>query len=111
MSAVPADGLIRTFGLTAPRRLLYPGIRHARTGIRQREVTLGDGSGAATLGVDTWTGCEKGCAGSGDHGAGRSVWLSVPCDSLPHCHSCECGSDHLLAVSDEQLAALKAALP
>ncbi len=100
---------ITAFDLQAPARLLMPH-PHKRQNFRSQVVDLGDG---AVLGVSSWDRCVPGCSGlSGlhGHGAGRVVKLSVPCDNLPHCQSCECGTAHEFVLTDEQVAALKGIL-
>lgn len=101
---------LNPYDLTVPAQLLYPGTMHKRTGWQKAEVKLGSGEDAATLTVTSWTGCEVRCPGRGDHGKGSAIWLSVPCDNLPHCHSCECGDSHVFPISVQQVAGLLAAL-
>jgi hypothetical protein len=104
----PPYGLV-PYDLTPPA-MLIPGY-HKRRGIQAREVELGSGD-KATLEVTTWSGCVPECKSPRyKHEAGHKVVLSVPCDSLPHCNACECGSEHRIYLTDEQVAALKAALP
>lgn len=98
------------FDLQPPARLLLPDM-HKRRNFRTRTVRLGTGKDAATLEVMTWDKCLSTCtAPASSHEAGRSVQLKVPCDSLPHCHYCECGDSHSFLVADEQVRELLAAL-
>lgn len=104
---------IGLYDLQAVARLLMPW-PHERRNLCTRLVKLGSGEDAATLEITTWDKCAPRCTGGGpgaSHDAARSVMLRVPCNGLPHCQSCECGSDHSLAVTDEQVRELLAALP
>jgi hypothetical protein len=85
---------------------LIPGY-HKRRGMLTRTAELGSHGDHATLEVTTWDGCAPDCYSTRKHKAGRTVILAVPCDSLPHCNACECGSEHRFYISDEQVAALK----
>lgn len=50
--------------------------------------------------------CADGCCPPSD------AWsLIVPCDELPHCHYCECGSVHTIRLEAGDVAAIKALLP
>lgn len=98
------------YGLQPPARLLMPGSGPAYHGLQTRIVTLGSGSDAATLEVRTWDKC-SGCSTHVlGHEAGRTVYLKVPCEALPHCSACECGSSHDFLLADEQVTELLAAL-
>lgn len=93
-------------GLTPPVRLLIPRFRCAGTPHHARTVTLGCDDGAAVIRRDDYDACKRGCCE-----ASASVKLSVPCDSLPHCNACECGSEHEFTLTDEQIRDLKDILP
>ena len=73
-----------------------------------REVALGRGSGllgTAILVRHDYGACRAGCCQA------RSLLeLQVPCEELPHCGHCECGSEHRFTLADEQVAELKAIL-
>ena len=106
---VPAS--LVPYGLTPPERLLYPVWAHSRRGLTKRTIHLGDAEGSAKVTVTTWIGCEPFCTGTEPHGAGSDVTFTVGCDALPHCGSCECGSDHRYRLTGEMIAALKESLP
>jgi len=100
------------YDLTAPARLLYPGMpQHARTGLRDRAVSLGSEAEPATLRVVTWDDCSRYCPAEGPHEAGNWAQLIVPCDARPHCQACECDEAHRWFLTDEQVAVLKGILP
>lgn len=109
---VVLPGAIRPFGLHAPSRLIMPDM-HAHRNRSEQSVVLGYGDAAATLVVIRWDACESGCRGGarGNHDAGQDVRLRVPCDSRPHCESCDCPNSHEYALSPEQVAELKEILP
>ena len=98
------------YDLVAPSRLLVPQ-SHKRRGLRQRSLKLGSEDDAATLEVTTWDACQAGCYSVGSHEAGSSAVLRVPCENLPHCRYCECGSDHSIYLAAAKVAELKAILP
>jgi hypothetical protein len=102
---------IQSFGLLAPRKLLYPGTGHSRRGLHETSINLGSDAEPATLQRVTWDGCAQWCKAEGPHQAGEYGWLIVPCDARPHCGSCECDAAHRFWLSPEQLATLKAILP
>ena len=100
------------YDLQMPARMLVP-YPHKRRNFRARTVTLGQhGAGEnAELEIWTWDACAPGCdAPVPSHDAGRSVRLQVPCENLPHCHYCECGSKHEFLLADGQVSELLAAL-
>lgn len=105
---VPAS--VAAYGLEPPARLLMPGFVPVCGDRRTQIVKLGNGSDAAELQVRTW----GSCPGCGAHplgaDAGRTVYLKVPCDALPHCTACECGNGHGILLADGQVAELRAAL-
>lgn len=104
-----AEGLV-PWDLQPPARLLVPH-QHTRRNMRTRTVKLGGDVDGATVEILTWDACLSGCAAPvSSHEAGRSVLMKVPCDSLPHCGACECGSEHTLYVTNHQVADFLAAL-
>jgi hypothetical protein len=106
------EGLV-PYDLQPLARMLVP-YPHKRRNLRIGGVRIGSGEDAATLEVVTWDACAPGCTvpvPGASHDAGRSVTLKVPCESLPHCQYCECGSGHTFAVSEEQIRQLKGLLP
>lgn len=107
----PPYGL-QPFDLQVPWRLLYPGRPHDRKA-STRTVELGSEGGKATLELLQWGHCRPGCTGMGGtaHEAGHRLILRVPCENMPHCHSCECGDGHNIYLTAEQETALKALLP
>jgi hypothetical protein len=93
-----------------PPPMLYPG-PHKRPGYSAREVKIGDGVDMATLMIATWDACPPGCtAPAASHDAGRDLRLRVPCDAMPHCGSCECGTGHELTITAPQALELVVAL-
>jgi hypothetical protein len=101
------------YDLVPPSRLLTPW-PHQRRNIATATAELGHGDTAVTVEVTTWDACQPGCTGGGpaaDHQAGRVITLAVPCDSLPHCHTCECLDGHRTYLTATDLATLKAILP
>ena len=97
---------IHPYDLSAPAKLLVPRIRCRDAAYDVREMPLGAGQDAPLI-VRTDDGaCKAGCCE-----ARVTVQLSVPCDSLPHCHSCECGSDHRFTLGEDVLRELKGFLP
>lgn len=103
-------GLI-PYDLHVPTQMLAPLPRHERRNVREHSAALGRDGDAAVLNVLAWDSCRAWCKVPGGHDAGFVVTLRVPCDSLPHCNACECGSDHLIRLSAEQVAGVKAILP
>ena len=67
------------------------------------EVELNEG---AVLRRTYRAACAGGCCAEG-----TVYQLVVPCDQMPHCHSCECGSEHYIYLSAEHLGAIKGMLP
>lgn len=85
--------VVEAFGLQPPSRLLLPKLgKPDRT-----ELKLGY-SDEMTVVKNCW---EDGTC---------VIQFQVPCENLPHCHYCECGSEHLISVSAEQAAKLKGLL-
>jgi hypothetical protein len=76
---------------------------------------VADESGARPeLTVWSWTDCKQPCpvvSPVASHEAGAVVTITVPCDSLPHCHACECGSGHQITLLPDQVVNLKLMLP
>jgi hypothetical protein len=102
------------FDLIVPAQLLVPGAPHDGRRVSEREVRFGAGEDAAVLTVTTWGRCRPGCRGGGarsTHEAGSDVRLKVPCENMPHCHSCECGDSHDFVLLPEHVAKLKGILP
>ena len=111
MPDVPGPAGLVPYGLTPPKRLIYPERPHRRRGLDERIVHLGESDGSAKITVTAWTGCERSCTGTEPHGGGLAVTLIVGCDSMPHCGSCECGDGHHYRLTSEMITALKEALP
>ena len=109
----PDDATLKKFlypyDLAATVRPLTPGLPHARNAER-KDVELGPEHARATVTVTTYGTCAFGCRGTGEHGPGRGVTLSIPCDAAPHCGTCDCGTDHVIWVTNGQAAALLEAL-
>jgi hypothetical protein len=64
--------------------------------------------------VREWGKCRPGCpvkSPMANHEAGAVVTIRVPCDSLPHCHACECGTGHDVTLTADQVVNLKLTLP
>ena len=100
---------VASYGLTPPAKILTPRIRCAGQPCDTVTVVLGAGFGAddpaRAVRKDYGT-CPEGCCRPG-----TMVSLRVPCDSLPHCQSCECGSEHEFLLTPEQVTELKGILP
>ena len=97
------------YDLQAPMSLLMPGGMHDRVH-RRREVALGNEADGALLEIVEWDSCRPSCNARGSHKSGHRLTLRVPCDSMPHCHSCECGDGHSIYLTGEQETALKGAI-
>ena len=97
---------IRPFDLTPPAKILVPRILCRDASYDVRELPLGAGEDAPLIVRTDYGACKAGCCE-----ARVTVQLSVPCDSLPHCHSCECGSDHRFTLGEDVLRELKGFLP
>ena len=102
---VPA-GSIQAFDLAPPARLLGARIRCRDASCDIREMPLGAGEDAPKLVRYDRGACKAGCCE-----AYVTVDLHVPCDSLPHCHYCECGSDNRFTLGEDVLRELKGFLP
>lgn len=94
------------YDLTAPTRVLVPMYHHLGQPHDTKTLILGQGEGAARLTRHDWGACGQGC-----HDAETYVVLSVPCDNMPHCGTCECGDGHEHRLSDDEIRQLKALLP
>jgi hypothetical protein len=90
------------FDLQAPARLLVPHSHDRQSSSRSIEL----GSEGATLEVLEWGSCRATCKAPGSHEAGRRLILRIPCDALPHCNACECGSGHDVYLTSDQETAL-----
>ena len=99
-------GAIQAFDLAPPAKLLGALIRCRDASYDIRELALGTGEDAPAITRTDYGACKAGCCE-----AHVSVELHVPCDSLPHCHSCECGSDHRFTLGEDVLRELKGFLP
>ena len=103
---IPDGGLI-PYNLAAPAGLLVP--RYHCIGqphdMKTRTIAALDGEPARVTRHD-WGRCKNGC-----HDPETYITLDVPCDSRPHCDSCECGGEHHFMLTEQELAALKAILP
>ena len=40
----------------------------------------------------------------------RSVYIKVQCESMSHCHSCDCGGDHSICLPEGKVAEIIQAL-
>jgi hypothetical protein len=97
---------IRAFDLTAPAKMLGARIRCRDASCDVRELALGAGEDGPRVIRYGYGACEAGCCE-----AHVTVDLRVPCESFPHCQSCECGSDHRITLSKSAMGELKALLP
>lgn len=74
----------------------------------------GESGARPELTVRSWSACKQACpvvSPMASHEAGSMVTITVPCDSLPHCHACECGTGHQISLLPDQVANLKLMLP
>jgi hypothetical protein len=94
------------YDLTAPARVLIPRFRCAGTSHDQQVVFLGSGDDAPRIVRHYYGACKNGCCA-----ADTAIVLSVPCDDMPHCSTCECGDGHEHRLSDDEIRLLKALLP
>ena len=98
------------YDLAPPGRLLYPQFlchdqpRDSVTVIL--DAGFGDEDDPARVVREDRGSCPAGCCKPS-----TTLWLRVPCDSLPHCGSCECGSEHEFLLTNEQVTELKGILP
>jgi hypothetical protein len=104
-STVYPYGLL-PYDLEAPARVLIPRFRCAGTPHDERVLTLGSGDDAPRIVRHYYAACRNGCCA-----AETTVVLSVPCDNMPHCGTCECGDGHEHRLSDDEIRLLKALLP
>lgn len=97
------------YDLQPPAQLLYPGRLHDRESAATRQVAIDDGDldDAPTVTVTRFGQCRTGCGGTGSHEPGRLIYLTVPCDALPHCRDCECGTEHKFYLTDETAAQIR----
>lgn len=105
---------LKPYDLQAAAAVLF-GPQHART---HSEKVAWIGSEAEThrpeIRVLEWGKCKPGCpvtSPMASHEPGSKVTVIVPCESLPHCHSCECGTSHYIDLTPDQVANLKLILP
>jgi hypothetical protein len=102
----PGGGLI-PYDLTLPARWLFPRFHCIGQPHDMRTVTIAASDGEpARVARHDWGRCKNGC-----HEPETYITLDVPCDSRPHCDSCECSGEHHFLLSEQDLAALKAILP
>lgn len=102
------EGGFRPYDLTAPVRPLFPSYGHVRTTGGTGSVQLGDDEDAPVLTVHFWGDCHPSCRGTtGPHKPGRMIRLNVPCNALPHCNACECGSEHEFYLTEDQATQLR----
>jgi hypothetical protein len=97
---------IKPYGLIAPQRVLVPKFHCMGRPHDTRTLILGQGEEHARFTRHDYGRCRNGCCEPGTY-----IVLSVPCDAMPHCGSCECGSEHERTLSDEEIRQLKGLLP
>ena len=100
------DRGIKPYGLIAPERVLVPAYHCHGQPHDTRTLIIDQGEERARFTRHDWGRCKNGC-----HEPETYVILSVPCDAMPHCGSCECGDSHEHTLSDEEIRQLKGLLP
>jgi hypothetical protein len=97
---------IQPYDLAAPAKLLGVRIRCRDASCDVRELALAAGEDVARIVRYDYGACKAGCCEPY-----TTVDLCVPYENLPHCQSCECGSDHRITLSKSAMGELKALLP
>jgi hypothetical protein len=97
---------LRPYDLVAPTTVLVPAYHHAGQQHDTKTLILGQGDEAARFTRHDWAACGHRC-----HDAETYVVLSVPCDNMPHCATCECGGGHEHRLSDAEIQQIKGFLP
>ena len=84
-------------GLRPPEKILLPQFTPHRGGKVKVSTRVVELSGDASLRITSWPDA-------------RTVYLTVQCESMPHCHSCECGGDHSICLPEGKVAEIIQAL-